>query len=396
MERTLTTTVGFLDCDAPEDLNGVYQPFQTSSRGDVFVWQVQYIDSNMTDIPLFVRSAKSNSSAVLGSTFQGNSLQGYEDGDWIELVGEQGYVMKNGSSGVVLVKIGITGFWRLQCFSGYSPEPSTGDFAFCHASGLLSQPQPSCVRDKGCNGAVVPVHSNARTGCAQWMPEGASCKVECSEDFTALGSFTCSRGEMIGQSACFEKNKDVIPDSVRRVAGTIRMLSKPEPNESQVSKALAFGLLLPESSIVHLRLKLVPGERRLKGGRRLASDLFRVKYEIDVPHDVMVVLWLCHELARADSTVQRRFRNEMLSRFGMEVSDIETVIAAREITSVVFKDSNGTELLLSGFEKPTPESGFLDRYFIELIVGASVALLSLCVCCCAVQYYFLMQRKANA
>mmetsp|Transcript_16705 Transcript_16705/g.27011 ORF Transcript_16705/g.27011 Transcript_16705/m.27011 type:complete len:463 (-) Transcript_16705:425-1813(-) len=396
MQYTTTTSQAFLECNAPVHQNGVYRPFQRGAKGEVFVWQVLAVGVNNIDVPLYVRSSKSNSSTVLASKFNGDLFEGYEVGDWIELVSEQGYAMRNDeSSSMTLLKVGVQAFWRLQCFSGYSPTPSAGDFAFCQSSGLLSQPQPSCTRDAGCYGKTAPLHdSNSRTGCPYWMPEGGACKVECSAEFAAFGSFRCSRGEMVGQSVCFQKGVDVFPDAVKRIAGTFRMRARPEPDEFEVLRALSIGFLIPESSVVNLKLMPVVGDRRLKGGRTLTGDLFQVKYEIHVPDDdAGVVLRICYELARTNSTVQRRFQSELMSPSGVEVDGIETVIAAREIESFVFRDSNGTEIpLRKTLTELTPES----QSDVYLIVGVSGALLLLCVCCCAVQYYFLMQRKANA
>lgn len=390
---------GQLACRTPQDPDGVYSLVDRRDEPYVFFWSVASTNSNDFNVGGVPVRSLHNISVVLEIKPIGSTFQGYRDVDRVILTGEPGVVLKEDvEHGTSLKQIGATAFWKLRCFSGFAPDPRAGDLATCEAPGLLSQPG-SCVEDLGCKGnsALARGAKSVGTDCAQVLVEGASCRAACSSGSRPKGAFTCSRGEMVGDSACVQEG--IQATIVNRIAGTLAVSLNPKPSTVEVSECLAAGLDLPARLVSKLEVVSAAGARQLKGGRLLSGDKFHVKYELDLAgeHTADSIVLKTNALLQANSTAQQRFQQKMLTGFGVEAGQIGSVIAARSIRSLVLKDQNGTPLALPGHHQPEqspPDSAGLS---VALIVSAAVGgCIALLLAFCAAQYCVFVQRKANA
>lgn len=115
------------------------------------------------------------------------------------------------------------------------------------------------------------------------LAEGASCNVKCPVTYDNVGAFTCSLGQVLGDSACVSKDSDLKSTQATAVASTIQA-TLDAGTEADTSKwAKSFSLALEDVLGTQLaRVYLFKPSNKSKiisSNRRLAAEAYQIKYE---------------------------------------------------------------------------------------------------------------------
>lgn len=205
------------------------------------------------------------------------------------------------------------------------------------------------------------------------LAEGKSCNVICPVTYDNVGFFTCSLGQVLGESACVAKDGNVKVREVTMVASTLEatLEAGTETNKSlwaaSFSKALGdvlgASLSVDGKGVQMARLYIVKASNTshvVSKSRRLAPELYQIRYEAvilsggssSIADTAKIVSQRASALAVPGASQSSLITNVVAN--GVQVSGIKILVLPRIYKTSVPVDAAGNVLSFASLPSPVP------------------------------------------
>lgn len=208
------------------------------------------------------------------------------------------------------------------------------------------------------------------------LSEGQSCNVICPVTYNNVGFFTCSLGEVLGESACVAKDgSDVQVAEVTMVASTLEATLDAGTQTNQSLWAASFSQALGDvlgaslsvdgKSVQMARVYIVKASNTsqvVSKSRRLVAELFHIRYEAVIlaagtsstmADTARIVSQRASALANGASSEQSSLITKVAAN-GVQVSGIKLIALPRTYQTSVPVDASGNVLKFTSLPAPVP------------------------------------------
>lgn len=264
--------------------------------------------------------------------------------------------------------------WTLKCNKNYAPQKLGGFSAICDGYGKLKAPVPlPCQAATNCTYGMVNTIASVGSKAAQpnncprdvsgkgQLAEGESCNVKCPVTYDNVGAFTCSLGQVLGNSACVSKDSDLKSTQATAVASTIEAQLEAGTQADTSKWAKSFALALEDVLGTQLARVYVfkPSNvsNIVSSNRRLAAEAYQIKYEAVILSTGTVtaqtVAQRASALAQTGSSEQAAFKTKATAN-GVTVGAITLIYAPRTYQTSVPLDAYGIVQKFDALPVPVP------------------------------------------
>jgi hypothetical protein len=306
--------------------------------------------------------------------------------------------------------------WTLKCKNNYAPSKLGGFSAICDGYGALKAPVPlPCQPATNCTYGMVNTITSAGNKAAQpnncprdvsgkgQLVEGGSCNVKCPVTYDNVGAFTCSLGQVLGDSACVSKDSDLKSTQAIAVASTIQapLEAGTEPDTSKWAQS--FSRALEDVLGTQLARVYVFKPPKASSNRRLAAEAYQIKYEAVVLSTGTVtaqtVAQRASALAQSGSSEQTAFKAKATAN-GVTVGAITLIYAPRTYQTSVLLDAYGIVQKFDSLPVPVPftpvgtgVSQTTEEADVGAIIGGIVGGVAGLACISSLCYGWCLMRK---